>query len=196
MTLVLAHRGASGHAPENSIEAFKLASKLNADGIELDIHQHGRKFYVHHDQQDSPGSAPLLRDVLALPELLNMTMFIEIKSMQNALLLNQLLLPFKTKFNLCVQSYELPVLEMIKNLPYEIGVIARTAENPLVLLNRYNASHLSIRYDSVTAELVETLHGNGKKLYCWTVNRQEDFTSMKSLNVDGIITNYPELADK
>ena len=196
MTLVLAHRGASGHAPENSIEAFKLASKMNADGIELDIHQHGRKFYVHHDQQDSPDNAPLLQDVLALPELLNMTMFIEIKSMQNAELLNLLLSPFKTKLKLHVQSFELPILEMIKNLPYEIGVIARTTYDPLALLDRYNASHLSLRFDSVTAELVEILHENGKKLYCWTVKRQEDFAKMKSLNVDGIITNYPELADK
>lgn len=194
MTLVLAHRGASGHAPENSIEAFKLAHKLNADGIELDIHQHGRKFYVHHDQQSSPCSAPLLQDVLALPELLNMTMFIEIKSIQDAELLNQLLRPFKTKLKLHIQSFELPILEMIKNLPYEIGVIARTAgDNPVAMLNRYNASHLSLRYDSVTAELVETLHENGKKLYCWTVDRQEDFAKMKSLNVDGGITNYPGL---
>lgn len=193
MTLVLAHRGASGHAPENTIKAFKLAAEMCADGIELDIHQHGSKFYSHHDQQDSPNNAPLLQDVLCLPELSGMTLFVEIKSMQNAELLNQLLRPFKTKLQLHVQSYDLTILEMIKNLPYEIGVIARTADDPLALLEKYNASHLSLRYDSVTAELVETLHENGKKLYCWTVNNQEDFAEMKSLNVDGIITNYPGL---
>jgi glycerophosphoryl diester phosphodiesterase len=36
--LVIAHRGASGLAPENTIAAFKLALAMGADGIELDIH--------------------------------------------------------------------------------------------------------------------------------------------------------------
>jgi glycerophosphoryl diester phosphodiesterase len=34
--LVLAHRGASRRAPENTIEAFRLAGELGADGVELD----------------------------------------------------------------------------------------------------------------------------------------------------------------
>lgn len=37
--LNIAHRGASGHAPENTMAAFRLASEQGADGIELDIHQ-------------------------------------------------------------------------------------------------------------------------------------------------------------
>ena len=34
--LVLAHRGACKRAPENTIEAFRLAAELGADGVELD----------------------------------------------------------------------------------------------------------------------------------------------------------------
>ena len=37
-TLILAHRGACGYAPENTMEAFELAAKMGADGIELDVH--------------------------------------------------------------------------------------------------------------------------------------------------------------
>jgi glycerophosphoryl diester phosphodiesterase len=36
-TLVWAHRGASGYAPENTLEAFQKAVDLKADGIELDV---------------------------------------------------------------------------------------------------------------------------------------------------------------
>jgi glycerophosphoryl diester phosphodiesterase len=36
-TLVWAHRGASGYAPENTLEAFQKAIDLKADGIELDV---------------------------------------------------------------------------------------------------------------------------------------------------------------
>ncbi|WP_342422599.1 glycerophosphodiester phosphodiesterase family protein [Paenibacillus sp. FSL E2-0178] len=34
----IAHRGASGYAPENTIPAFELAREMDADSIELDIH--------------------------------------------------------------------------------------------------------------------------------------------------------------
>ena len=36
--LVIAHRGASGLAPENTLAAFRLAIRLGADGVELDVH--------------------------------------------------------------------------------------------------------------------------------------------------------------
>ncbi len=36
-TKVWAHRGASGYAPENTLEAFKLAAEMGADGVELDV---------------------------------------------------------------------------------------------------------------------------------------------------------------
>ena len=35
--LIWAHRGASGHAPENTLEAFQKAIDMKADGVELDI---------------------------------------------------------------------------------------------------------------------------------------------------------------
>lgn len=36
-TKVWAHRGASGYAPENTLDAFERAAELGADGIELDV---------------------------------------------------------------------------------------------------------------------------------------------------------------
>lgn len=35
--LILAHRGASAYAPENTLAAFLLARELGADGVELDV---------------------------------------------------------------------------------------------------------------------------------------------------------------
>jgi glycerophosphoryl diester phosphodiesterase len=37
MTLVIAHRGASAYAPENTLPAFELAAQQGADMIELDV---------------------------------------------------------------------------------------------------------------------------------------------------------------
>ena len=39
MTLVIAHRGASAYAPENTIPAFELAVQQGADMLELDVHR-------------------------------------------------------------------------------------------------------------------------------------------------------------
>jgi glycerophosphoryl diester phosphodiesterase len=36
-TAVIAHRGASAHAPENTVSAFEKARELGADGVELDV---------------------------------------------------------------------------------------------------------------------------------------------------------------
>ena len=36
-TKIWAHRGASGYAPENTLESFELAIEQKADGIELDV---------------------------------------------------------------------------------------------------------------------------------------------------------------
>ncbi len=50
-TLIWANRGASGYAPENSMEAFKLAKDQGADGIKLEIHlTKDGQLVVAHDE--------------------------------------------------------------------------------------------------------------------------------------------------
>ena len=49
--LVLAHRGASRAAPENSLEALRLAGELGADGVEFDVQACGSgELVVFHDR--------------------------------------------------------------------------------------------------------------------------------------------------
>ena len=48
--LIIAHRGASAFAPENTMAAFRLAKELGAEGIELDVMLSAdQKLVVHHD---------------------------------------------------------------------------------------------------------------------------------------------------
>jgi len=46
--IVIAHRGDSKHAPENTLPAFKRALRFNPEMIELDYH--GKDFVVIHDE--------------------------------------------------------------------------------------------------------------------------------------------------
>ena len=48
---VLAHRGARGHAPENTLAAFDKALELGAKWIELDVQLHDGQLWVFHDQR-------------------------------------------------------------------------------------------------------------------------------------------------
>ncbi|MBP1157393.1 MULTISPECIES: glycerophosphodiester phosphodiesterase [unclassified Paenibacillus] len=49
--LIIAHRGASGYAPENTMKAFQLAVDMKADGMELDLHltKDGEVVICHDD---------------------------------------------------------------------------------------------------------------------------------------------------
>ncbi len=68
---IFAHRGASGYAPENTLEAFELAIRQGADGVELDVHltRDGELVVTHDERVDrvSDGSG-WVRD-LTLREL-------------------------------------------------------------------------------------------------------------------------------
>lgn len=51
MTAVVAHRGDSSRAPENTMEAFRLADEAGADAIELDVHltRDGQLAVIHDE---------------------------------------------------------------------------------------------------------------------------------------------------
>ncbi|MCL6593859.1 MAG: glycerophosphodiester phosphodiesterase [Alicyclobacillus sp.] len=53
--LVVAHRGASAHAPANTLPAFELAVASGADALELDVHwtRDGTLVVIHDDTVDA-----------------------------------------------------------------------------------------------------------------------------------------------
>jgi glycerophosphoryl diester phosphodiesterase len=67
--VVFAHRGASRHAPENTLAAFELAIHLGAPAIELDVKLTGdREVVVLHDptlDRTTDGKGPLSAHTLA-----------------------------------------------------------------------------------------------------------------------------------
>jgi len=71
---VLAHRGARTVAPENTLEAFKIAIEQGADGVELDVHRTADGALVVHHDADAPGlgvlaDLPLAAIRAARPEI-------------------------------------------------------------------------------------------------------------------------------
>ena len=64
----LAHRGASAHAPENTLEAYRLAVESGAGGLELDVHmtRDGQVVVMHDDVVDrlTDGAGPIREKTL------------------------------------------------------------------------------------------------------------------------------------
>jgi glycerophosphoryl diester phosphodiesterase len=62
---VIAHRGASWDAPENTLEAFELAVEQGADYIEFDVRAKDGGLVICHDP-DPPEGVPTLEDALSV----------------------------------------------------------------------------------------------------------------------------------
>lgn len=65
---ICGHRGASGYAPENTLEAFQLAVDLGADAVELDVQltRDGQLLVAHDETIDrvSNGTGPIAAQTL------------------------------------------------------------------------------------------------------------------------------------
>lgn len=137
--IVMAHRGASGYEPENTLASFRKAVELKADFIELDVHlTKDKKIIVMHDHKlnrttngkgkidtydfseikkfktkDKQLEIPLLKD--ALKELKGEIGFnIEIKEKESALLIGQLLKDLNLEDSAIISSDDIVGLIEIK----------------------------------------------------------------------------------
>jgi len=217
---IIAHRGASAEAPENTLEAFALACALGADGVELDIHEtRDGGFVVHHDP-DLPqgrireldlsairgrpakvgGEVPALTDALALlaERGPGTHVFVEIKSMRaearSADTLRRTIAPWRQALRLELQSFSSQLLQLVVAGAdgYATGLIARApGRAPVSTLESIGAAALSLHHGAVTADLVARLHDSGKLLYAWTVNDSERASALAANGVDAVITDTP-----
>ena len=68
---IFGHRGASAYAPENTLEAFKLAADMGAHGVELDVHicKSGELVVAHDEAVDRVSDGHGLIKDMTLSEL-------------------------------------------------------------------------------------------------------------------------------
>ena len=70
----------------------------------------------------------------------------------------------------------------------------RTFELQLKALG-FTPSIYSPAYQLVTKELIAKCHAQNIKVIPWTVNTKAEIEKFKTMGVDGIITDYPNLFD-
>jgi glycerophosphoryl diester phosphodiesterase len=65
-------------------------------------------------------------------------------------------------------------------------------KDPLADAVALRASHVGLHYSTVTPRLIQTCHNVGLQVFAYTVNSLEDIQKMKTLSLDGIISDFPD----
>jgi len=219
--LTIGHRGAGGEKFENSMSGFKHALSLDIDAIELDIRAHNGELWVIHDHQlerltgepglfedlKDPGSillkngepVPKLREVLDL-YWGRMPVNIEIKSLNTATLLNELLAeypPLEANHNfpwILISSFDhRQILQLKKqNCPWALAPVnlgvPMQPEKMIEILEPYSW-HVDDEY--LDFELIEKIQAQGIKVMVYTVNDIDIARQLKQAGINGIFTDLP-----
>ncbi|RFU64320.1 glycerophosphodiester phosphodiesterase family protein [Bacillus sp. V59.32b] len=235
----IAHRGASGYAPENTIAAFDKAVKMKSDYIEIDVQRtkDGELVIIHDNKVDrttdgtgyvkdltfdqirnlDAGSwkgeeftgekVPTFDEILdryrgrtgILIELKNPELYPGIEeSVAHELKDRNLDKPRNEK--IIVQSFNFDSMKkMDRLLPrVPVGVLtssrSHTTEQALKEFSTY-AEYFNPNYGIVSKDLVDRVHSLDMKIASWTVRSQATADFLVDMNVDGIITDYPDYVD-
>ena len=212
--LIIAHRGASGHAVENSLAAFREAARLGADGVELDIHNtaDGRMAVFHDPVIPSLGRIrqlsstavrsyrlangepiPWLEEVLeAIPTL---AVWIEVKGLDPAWD-SALLSVIETARERCaVHSFDHRIVVRLGGQQPRLsrGVLSTAYPvDPVAPLLATGADTLWQEWQLIDPPLVAQVHQAGRRIFAWTVNDAGTARALADMGVDGLCGNFPE----
>lgn len=94
-----------------------------------------------------------------------------------------------------ISSFHWDALAEFRALNQEVPIGVLTGEDPLAALEtagKLQALAIHPNFKTLTLENVDQIQQAGFKVFTWTVNEPEAIAKMKSLAVDGIITDYPD----
>jgi glycerophosphoryl diester phosphodiesterase len=222
--ICFAHRGASGHEPENTLSSFRKALDLGARWIECDARVVENTAIIFHDrtlQRMTGARGVVAKQTLAhiqsltlpkgervplLAELLTqfkdkVSLQIELKGQRTGrVVAHEILQALKGGWDpqsLLVSSYDYEELLEFKQQAPMIPLGLLTYGYPLDCLGiakRMGVYSVHLHIDTVTEPRVQTLQKAGYKVFVYTVDDPEDIAWLKSIRANGVFSNYPELA--
>lgn len=216
--LKIGHRGAKGYEPENTLISFQKAIDLKVDGIELDVHlsSYGEIMVIHDETIDRTTSGTGfvnqftalelkkygISTLIEVLDLVNKKCFvnIELKGIKTSKPVVDLITHYVSEKNwnyntFLVSSFDWKMLEEVQLLSPKIQIGILTEESvsaALAFAKKVKAYSIHPDYRLLTKENVALMQENGFEVYSWTVNSTEDIQKIKSFNVNGIISDFPD----
>jgi glycerophosphoryl diester phosphodiesterase len=205
--LLLGHRGARRHAPENTLEAFDLCLRHGCDGFEFDVRRcadggavicHdptlGRR-EVAKSNFDQLG-APCLEDILARYAS-RAFLDIELKVRGLETVVAELVRRYPPRRGYFVSSFLPDVLESLYRLDRTVplGLIC-DSHNQLAGWTGSPVKALFLERRLCTPAALDALHRAGKQVFVWTINREQEMFDFGERGVEGIISDDTELLGK
>lgn len=216
--LIIAHRGASARALENSGKALSLALRLGADMVEIDLRlTKDRIPVIFHDEdtrrlssrQSVISATPYaeLRDlpleggekILTLDESLHLIggaipLNIEIKCLGGGEFLSNYLKTHHYEGTIIVSSFQKEEISPFLEAPENIAVSALIRHPSLAeIRDAAESGFFSVNINK--KYLSEKITKEGKKrnilIFTYTVDTMEEFTRFNGMGVDGFFTNHP-----
>ncbi len=218
MPLVIAHRGDSSQALENSLEAVHRALSYPADMIELDVRKSiDNVLYIMHDKTTFRTGDQAIDIERATSEEIGR---VKLKNGENIPTLTDIIkaVSGKSGLNLEIKSEGagLATAEYLASSDYDGYVLLSSFHEEEVLSVRRmlprvatalifdmfavhdvpayaDKGHeiISLRKRTASKKLVDACHENGIETYIWTVDEEEEMRKLISWGVDGIYTNKP-----
>ena len=216
--ICMAHRGARGHAPENTLLAMREGIRLGASWLECDIWRVQHELIVHHDptlERTTSGHGPLhahtleqlreldagrgeriplLREVLQLAQAHDVGVNIELKGAGTGERIAAYLEEVPGA-RVMLSSFQLPELQAslcdVPHLPHAI-ISAAPADWLWELVRELELWGVHPRSDAVDAAFMRRAREHGVQVNAWTVNELAEMRRLMALGVDGIITDWPD----
>jgi glycerophosphoryl diester phosphodiesterase len=220
--LCLAHRGAMGHKPENTLAAVSEAINLGANYIEIDAYYVDKHLVVFHDdrlERTSNGvgylsdhsfaelrmldagngqQIPTLEEVCDLVDsqtCLNIELKGENTAEPVAVLLKKLIDNGWDKESFLVSSFRHRELLEIKELIPDIKIGALLHGLPVddaKFAEDLGAFSVHPSLECIDRRFVDDAHARCLRVYAYGADHIEDIKKMYELGVDGVFTGFPE----
>jgi len=194
LTQIVAHRGASSEAPENTLAAFERAIEVGADMIEFDVRRGSDgRLVISHDPIRGPATRlPTLEDTLRLTQG-RIQLDVELKEPDCERDAIDLLLRYFPLDEFCITSFLAPTLRETRAITPRIRtglIFARWNDDVRAACESPNIDLLVAQY-----RLVEDAEKIGKPLYVWTVDDRALTRALLTRPlVEAIVTNNPRQA--
>lgn len=216
---VIAHRGASGYEPENTIRAFRRAIEMGVDGVEADVRlsKDGVPVVIHDETLDRTTDgvgrvadytvdelrrfdAGLGERIPRLPELLELVdgrvgLLLELKEAEAAEPSLKIVEEMGLLDQVIFLSFHEKALERISRVNSNAyrGLIYARPGDYILRAKRMGCIAVAPHYRLATVKAVGFAHRLKLRVNVWTVDDPEIGRRMASRGVDGITTNKPDL---